>query len=53
MRITLITSHTHAAEPYVPGDTLDVNDTDAAWLITHRVGEPADDTATLGDTIHE
>jgi hypothetical protein len=53
MRITLISPHTHAGEPCSPGDTLDVNDIDAAWLITHHVGEPADDTAIHGDTIHE
>lgn len=53
MHITLITPHTHAGVPHVAGDTLDVNDTDAAWLITHRVGEPADDTATHGDASYE
>jgi hypothetical protein len=39
--VTLLKPHTDAGAEYAPGDTLDVDETTAQWLIEHGVAEAA------------
>jgi hypothetical protein len=41
--VTLIKPHTDAGIEYQPGDTLDVDEATAQWLIEHGVAESAPD----------
>lgn len=41
MIVTLIKPHTDAGTGYAPGDTLDVDEATAQWLIEHGVAEAA------------
>ena len=41
MIVTLIKAHTDAGTDYAPGDTLDVDEATAQWLIEHGVAEAA------------
>lgn len=43
MIVTLLKPHTDAGLEYQPGDTLDVDETTAQWLIEHGVAEAAPD----------
>jgi hypothetical protein len=42
--VTLLKPHTDAGTDYAPGDTLDVDEATAQWLIEHGVAEAAPDT---------
>ena len=39
MIVTLLKPHTDAGADYQPGDTLDVDEATAQWLIEHGVAE--------------
>jgi hypothetical protein len=41
MIVTLLRPHTDAGRQYQPGDTLDVDEATARWLIGHGVAEAA------------
>jgi hypothetical protein len=41
--VTLSKAHTDAGLEYQPGDTLDVDEATAQWLIEHGVAEAATD----------
>lgn len=41
MKITLDQPHTHAGQPYQAGDTLDIDESDANWLISAGIAHEA------------
>lgn len=41
MKVDLLKPHTHAGQPYSPGDTLELNDDTAHWLIAQGVAQPS------------
>ncbi len=50
MILTLIKPHTHAGTDYAPGDTLDVDEATARWLIEHGVAEAEPEPKPLKPT---
>lgn len=39
VKIKLLKPHTHAGQDYPTGDVIEVNSSDAAFLIAHKIGE--------------
>ncbi|BCO30108.1 hypothetical protein TspCOW1_02110 [Thiohalobacter sp. COW1] len=44
MRIALLQPHTHAGRHHAPGDTLELDEQTARWLIDLKVAKPLEDS---------
>jgi len=42
-QVVLLKAHTHNGVEYAAGARLDINETDAAYLIEHSIAKPYDD----------